>query len=306
MGSRYSQEHVHEQLSAYIDNMLGATEGERVRLHLEVCSDCRGDYVELRAAQSILRSMPVAVPPRAFTLTPEMVASPRRSFLARFFTPNMFPRLATGSALAFMLLLFVLVGDFTGRGPAFTSAVAFKTADQPASAGATQRQSDSIPPAPLAGTPADNSVTSAMIASTPTTGMAAGGAGTVSGMSNAAPAAGSTETTNPAAAESASPEPPSQATDTSAAAPAPAPATGGGVATSGNSNPTTTTLNTGIAGAQARLEASPAPLMAPAPASVPQTATGATLAAWTTVEALLALLGVGLGVAAFVARRRGV
>ena len=107
-------EHVLEQLSAYIDNALDAGERERVRAHIETCAECRTEHRELQATKQMLLSMPVARPPRAFTLTQEMVAS-KPSFWERLRVPRWYPRLATGSVVAFALLVMLLLGDFAGN-----------------------------------------------------------------------------------------------------------------------------------------------------------------------------------------------
>lgn len=108
--NRAGSEHVVEQLSAYIDNALDAGERERVRAHVETCEGCRTEYQELRATKQMLFSMPVAKPPRAFTLTQEMVAS-KPSVWQRLRMPIWYPRLATGSVVAFALLVMVLLGN---------------------------------------------------------------------------------------------------------------------------------------------------------------------------------------------------
>jgi anti-sigma factor RsiW len=107
-------EHVLEQLSAYIDNALGAGERERVRAHIETCDGCRNEHRELQATRQMLLSMPVARPPRAFTLTQEMVAS-KPSLWQRLRVPRWYPRLATGSVVAFALLVMLLLGDLAGN-----------------------------------------------------------------------------------------------------------------------------------------------------------------------------------------------
>lgn len=105
-------EHVINQISAYIDNALGDAEREQVRAHLDACNICGPEYRELLATQQMLRALPVQVPPRVFTLTEEMVAArPRPSLLSRLFDKALAPRLATGSVLAFALLLVMLVSD---------------------------------------------------------------------------------------------------------------------------------------------------------------------------------------------------
>jgi hypothetical protein len=109
-------EHVIELVSSYLDDALEADEHERVRAHIATCEVCGAELRELQATQQMLRALPVQVPPRVFTLTEEMVgvrpraeASP--SLLSRLFGRALAPRLATGSVLAFTLLLVMLVSD---------------------------------------------------------------------------------------------------------------------------------------------------------------------------------------------------
>lgn len=105
--------HVRGLLAAYMDGDLGGSEHERVRAHLEACGDCRAEYAGLRATQQVLASMPMVSPPRAFTLTEEMVRSRSRvGWLQRLLAPGNTPRLATGSVLSFALLLLVLFGGY--------------------------------------------------------------------------------------------------------------------------------------------------------------------------------------------------
>ncbi len=109
-------EHVIQLISAYIDNALDARDQERVRAHLATCEVCGAELREIQATQRMLRALPVQVPPRVFTLTEEMVGArppteARPSLLSRLFGKATAPRLATGSVLAFALLLVVLVSD---------------------------------------------------------------------------------------------------------------------------------------------------------------------------------------------------
>src|SRR5437773_1733695 len=99
-------EHVKGLLSGYIDNRLGRSRRTQVREHLKVCADCRADYIELRATQHLLQSLPTVPPPRAFTLTQDMVAA-KTGFWQRLLAPRNSPRFAMGSVLAFTLLVFI-------------------------------------------------------------------------------------------------------------------------------------------------------------------------------------------------------
>lgn len=103
-------DHVEDLLSAYIDNALGNNEQSYVRKHLELCADCRAGYIELRATQRMIQSLPTVPPPRAFTLTQDMVAT-KQGFWQSLLTPRNSQRFALGSALSFTLLVFMLIGN---------------------------------------------------------------------------------------------------------------------------------------------------------------------------------------------------
>src|SRR5687768_15114119 len=107
-------EHIVDLLSSYIDNALNPGERESVRAHLEGCDSCKVELDSLIGTKVMLKSLPVMPPPRAFTLKPEMVGAGARqeSFWQRLLTPRAVPRFATGSVVAFALLIFLLVGDF--------------------------------------------------------------------------------------------------------------------------------------------------------------------------------------------------
>lgn len=102
--------HVIEQISAYLDGALDDAVSDDVRAHIDSCVVCHTEYVEVRATRSLLKSVPAIVPPRAFTLTPEMVG--RKVWLwQRLLVPRNVPRLATGSALVFAMVALLLVGN---------------------------------------------------------------------------------------------------------------------------------------------------------------------------------------------------
>lgn len=112
-----------------------------MRLHLEGCGECRTEYVELRGVQVLLKSVPVVAPPRAFTLTEEMVGHKEKGgFWQRILAPRNAPRFATGSVLAFVLLALVVVGDFAG-GSTMESFAPYAASEAP------ERSSKAAPPA---------------------------------------------------------------------------------------------------------------------------------------------------------------
>jgi anti-sigma factor RsiW len=102
--------HVREELSDYLDGLLPADRQEAVQAHLSTCPECRAEFMELRATQRLMQTMPIVAAPRSFALTPEMAGTVRKpSFWERFLVPQNTPRLATGSVVALLLLFFVFV-----------------------------------------------------------------------------------------------------------------------------------------------------------------------------------------------------
>jgi hypothetical protein len=104
-----------ELLSAYLDQELSKNQMALLEARLQTESDLKEFYNELRRTRQVLRSLPVMRAPRNFTLTPEMAGlKPRReNKLALWFN-----RFRLSSALAAVLLVLVLAGDFlTGITP---------------------------------------------------------------------------------------------------------------------------------------------------------------------------------------------
>lgn len=104
-----------ELLSAYLDRELSANQMAEVEVRLQTESELKDLFVELRRTRQVLRSLPVMRAPRNFTLTPEMAGiKPRRENRLVLW----FNRLRLSSALAAILLVLVLMGDFlTGITP---------------------------------------------------------------------------------------------------------------------------------------------------------------------------------------------
>jgi anti-sigma factor RsiW len=108
-----SSEHIVEQISPYLDGALDDATSDSVRAHIEGCAECRAEYVEMRYTRQLLRSVSAVQPPRAFTLTQEMVA--RRGWLwRRLLVPRNVPRLATGSVMTFALVALLLASNLGG------------------------------------------------------------------------------------------------------------------------------------------------------------------------------------------------
>ena len=92
-------------LSAYLDGQLSTRERTQVEQRLRTQPEYRDALQSLRQNQAMLRSLPRHPVPRNFTLTPDMVAAPRRMFI-----PPLAPVLRFSSALAtlFLILTFAL------------------------------------------------------------------------------------------------------------------------------------------------------------------------------------------------------
>lgn len=98
-----------ELLSAYLDQELEPVEVERFEAHLSSNADLKIALAEMQKTRQVLRSLPLIRAPRNFTLTPEMVGlKPRKENK----TLRWFSGLRLSSALAAILLVLVLVGDF--------------------------------------------------------------------------------------------------------------------------------------------------------------------------------------------------
>ncbi|HKP54104.1 MAG TPA: zf-HC2 domain-containing protein [Chloroflexia bacterium] len=114
MDNRYNNsEHVVEQISAYLDGALDDAVSDEVRAHIDDCAECHAEYIEVRATRQLLRRVHTVQPPYAFTLTPEMVQ--RKVWLwERLLVPRNVPKLATGSVMAFGLVLLLLAWNIGG------------------------------------------------------------------------------------------------------------------------------------------------------------------------------------------------
>jgi hypothetical protein len=114
LNNKYNNsEHVIEQISAYLDGALEDELSNEVRAHIDGCTECHAEYIEVRATRQLLRNVPAVQPLRAFTLTPEMVQ--RKVWLwERLLVPRNVPRLATGSVMTFALVLLLIMGNVGG------------------------------------------------------------------------------------------------------------------------------------------------------------------------------------------------
>lgn len=104
-----------EALSAYLDGQLGPKDRDRLETRLKGNRELQSALEDLRRTRIVLRSQPRLRAPRNFTLTPEMVG--QRSAEYRAPAP-FFSTLRLVSALATVLLVIVLIGDFFSHAPA--------------------------------------------------------------------------------------------------------------------------------------------------------------------------------------------
>jgi hypothetical protein len=103
-----------DALSAYLDNELKPRERQRLEKQYQSRPEMRSALHELRQTRYLLRRTPSLRPPRNFTLTPEMagVRSPRA---------RSYPIFRLAFALASILFVMVIVGEFTLGNPAASS-----------------------------------------------------------------------------------------------------------------------------------------------------------------------------------------
>lgn len=107
-----------EALSAYLDGQLNQKEHARLEKRLQFNAELSLALEDLRRTRAVLRSQPRLRAPRNFTLTPEMVGRAARRGTASRQSGGLFPALRFASALASILLVFVLFADVLKLGPA--------------------------------------------------------------------------------------------------------------------------------------------------------------------------------------------
>jgi anti-sigma factor RsiW len=107
MNSRISPQDI-ELLSAYLDQQLDSRQLVGLETRLKSDPELRQLLNDLRRTRRILRSTPPIKAPRKFTLTPQMegIRPPRR----------VYPMFQFASAIAGLLLVIALLGDFLGFG----------------------------------------------------------------------------------------------------------------------------------------------------------------------------------------------
>src|SRR3954469_1729992 len=103
-------EHVLDQLSAYLDYELTDAERTRVRDHLRRCPACENELATLKATKQLMTEVPLQALPRSFILTPDMVGRAMSGPVERrrSFGWTLAGRLRTATALMAVLLVLVL------------------------------------------------------------------------------------------------------------------------------------------------------------------------------------------------------
>lgn len=142
-------EHTHpestdELLSAYVDDAVDVVERRRAEGYIERCPACAHELRELRMFKALMSDLPTVQPPRSFTLDP-YAAPPQRRLL--------FPTLRWATLAATLLLLLVIGVDGLGG--------ANGGANAPTSGGTTANQQFSTRQAPMEGSGSGGSTGSA-------------------------------------------------------------------------------------------------------------------------------------------------
>ncbi len=266
-----------ERLSAYLDGQLSDSERSALHERLQREAPLALALEELRQVREALRALPPVRLPRNFTLTPEMAgqARPRTSRGFAF---------AWGSAFATLALAVVAVADLAGGGlmAARQAAPAMQAAELQVAPALT-----AAPAGPLPRAAADNQTDQSSLGeSTALSGAQAGyGAATETA---SAPLLAQEKSSAPTA----TPEPVESYRYSAPITPTPIPTTGAEA------------LSTLGGGAESPTPAPPAP---PPPmesaASVPTAPAPAVVSPLRLIEAGLALLALGLALAAVLARR---
>ncbi|MBU1660613.1 MAG: hypothetical protein KKD28_03985 [Chloroflexi bacterium] len=99
-----------ETLSVYLDGQVRPRARTSLEARLQTDPSLSAALDELRRTRSVLRSLPRLRAPRNFTLTPQMAGQPR------VIASRLYPAFRLASALASLLFVLVVAGDFLGLG----------------------------------------------------------------------------------------------------------------------------------------------------------------------------------------------
>lgn len=103
----------YEKLSAYLDGQLTGKDLQRLETRLAQDALLQDELKELRRMRAVLRSLPRPRAPRNFTLTPAMVGVKSRQ------PTRLYPLMGFASALASLLFVLMVLGDFLGFIPSY-------------------------------------------------------------------------------------------------------------------------------------------------------------------------------------------
>lgn len=183
-----------DNISAYVDDELPAAEHARFEAHMQSCEACRVAVADARQLKLLVANMPEAPLPRAFRLTPEMVApAAARRPLQRSQAPVRIAQFAAG--LATVALIAVLTIDLTASsGSSNTNTQADASLATTRSKAASAPEAASAAAATTTSTRDTFSTASDLAAPTesptPTKGLASPSQPGVEGASNATPTPG--------------------------------------------------------------------------------------------------------------------
>ncbi len=99
-----------ETLSVYLDGQVRPRARASLEARLQTDPSLSAALDELRRTRNVLRSLPRLRAPRNFTLTPQMAGQPR------VIASRLYPAFRLASALASLLFVLVVAGDFLGLG----------------------------------------------------------------------------------------------------------------------------------------------------------------------------------------------
>lgn len=99
-----------EQISAYLDGALSERDFAQFKTRLNAETELAAAVQQMQRTRAMLRRAPQRRVPRSFALTQQMLGAPRPSLFSGWNALNF------ASAVATLLLAFVLIGDFSANG----------------------------------------------------------------------------------------------------------------------------------------------------------------------------------------------
>ncbi len=133
-----------EQISAYLDGALSPRDFEQLKTRLNAESELAAALQEMQRTRAALRRAPQRRVPRSFAVTQKMVGAQRTSLFSGWTSFNLV------SAVATLLLAFVLIGDFSVNGlPIAVGAPASEAPQALMAEAATDKAAQATPEAEL-------------------------------------------------------------------------------------------------------------------------------------------------------------